>query len=157
MRTVHFPKERSVGVVYVRDANSNQQWEKFGEAKGDVNVPAGKEWGLEVAAEASKDLSWLAALKGDDLKLLALAGADVNDSKMRYVAGLTTLESLWLQNCPVGDSGLAQIKSLKSLKQLVLFNTQCHGRRACGSWGLPSITSLNCHKLKVGKDGSMRT
>jgi hypothetical protein len=53
---VHFPDDRSMGTLYVRDPGADdwdENWDKLGEARGDVYIPQGKEVKLEVSEEAA--------------------------------------------------------------------------------------------------------
>ena len=58
-RVVHFPADRSMGVLYVLDWNllnviqdAPPAWERLCEAAGDVTVPAGKALRLDLSKEA---------------------------------------------------------------------------------------------------------
>jgi Leucine-rich repeat (LRR) protein len=42
----------------------------------------------------------------------------VTDAQMELISGMASLESLWLQNCPITDGGFAKIGQLQNLKQL---------------------------------------
>ena len=78
-RAVHFPKYRSLGALYVQDADAERRietfhhwidgttWESFGEARGDVPVPPRKRLWLTVGKDAWKDLSPLSRLRPEDL------------------------------------------------------------------------------------------
>ncbi|MHC4755413.1 MAG: hypothetical protein ACYTBP_09735, partial [Planctomycetota bacterium] len=81
---VHFPSDRSLGMLKIQDAGIVRQikdfhywidgttWEYFGEAQGDVTVPAGKRLALFVNKAAWRDLSPLSKLRPDDLYMLVL-------------------------------------------------------------------------------------
>lgn len=77
---LHFPEDRSLGTIKVRDWDkpSRQyfdweflnQWETFAEAKGDVIVPKDKKLALVINKEAAKDLSPLLSLEPDIFHML---------------------------------------------------------------------------------------
>lgn len=96
-RTLHFPEDRYIGSVWIRNWGSQNKWQPVGEARGDVAIPAGKEakiqihwtqielaptiWekiGLalgrrvKVSARQSPALDALCALAPDDLQAVAL-------------------------------------------------------------------------------------
>src|SRR4030042_1557355 len=80
-RIVHFPKDRSVGQLSIRDAGAAREltswfhwtgiqgpnWEYLGEAQGDVHISPGKQLSLNVNQAAWRDLSWLSRLGPDEL------------------------------------------------------------------------------------------
>ena len=75
-RIVRFPLNRSIGRLFVLnwDPHGDDECEDFGEARGDITVPAGKGLGLLVSVGASTDLSPLTGLKPDDIQELSLSG-----------------------------------------------------------------------------------
>ena len=39
-RTIHFPEDRSIGILYIRDIDKpGSDWEELGEARGNITVP----------------------------------------------------------------------------------------------------------------------
>ncbi len=138
-RVVNFPKDRSLGQLYIQDAGSVRQlnywfhWtdtgeaasQYLGEAQGEVHVPAGKRLFLTVNQTAWKDLSWLSKLGPDDLYGLGfsvlLAEPDKpSDQCMEHIAHLTGLKHLGLDRTDVTDKGFKYIGSLSSLEYLDL-------------------------------------
>lgn len=72
-RIVHFPSDRSMGTLYMRNlGDSSEGWKEIGEAFGNIAIPAGRELYLKVSREASSDLSPLTSLAPDDLQGLDL-------------------------------------------------------------------------------------
>lgn len=66
-RVIQFPKDRSMGVVYLGQLRTTdslwwQGWEEIGEAKGDVAVPADKDVRLTINSNGLENLSFLEAL-----------------------------------------------------------------------------------------------
>ncbi|MDP2895078.1 MAG: hypothetical protein Q8Q12_00795 [bacterium] len=138
-RVVQFPRERSLGELYVQDANAKREietfhywidgteWEYFSEARGDVAVPAGKRLWLSVGKDAWKDLSPLSRLKPDDLYRLSFSYLSLEENRampddtcVRHIAALTGLRVLDLTNTHIAPGGLKLIRNLKSLESLTL-------------------------------------
>jgi len=135
-RIVHFPKDRSVGQLSIRDAGAVREltywfhwtgggpnWEYLCEAQGDVHVPLGKQSSLNINRTASRDLSWLSRLGPDDLYELGITvlltdPAKPSDECMIHIAHLTGLKSLRLDRTNVTDRGFEYIRNLKSLEYL---------------------------------------
>lgn len=72
--------------------------------------------------------------------------AQITDTGMAHLKGLTSLETLRLDNTQVGDEGLTHIAGLPSLKTLFLAGTQITD---AGLAHLGDLTTL--HKLCVGR------
>ncbi len=136
-RILHFPKERSLGMLKIQDADTVRQiesfhhwidgaeWEYLGEATGDVKVPAGKQLLLVVNKASCKDLSPLSKLGPDDLYNLGFRSGvpEFNSAGNRnksYIAGLTGLKVLGLRLTNASGEGMRFIKEMKSLECLTL-------------------------------------
>jgi len=134
-RIVHFPGDRSVGQLSIQDSSRVRrithwfhwgdatQWDSFGEAQGDVHVPAGKRLRLILNKTAWKNWSWLSKLRPDDLYMLLLPALSTDpvkpsDGCMPHIVRLAGLRSLNLGQTDVTDKGLRYIKNLKSLEYL---------------------------------------
>lgn len=134
-RVVHFPRDRSLGSLKVKDAGADEKadvldfrraeyesWEYLGQAKGDVIVPAGKRLGLWVHPATSKDLSGLRRLGPNDLHILWVSrvpeGVRPDDGCTMHLGGLTGLKVLMLVETDVTNNGLRPIRALKSLRKL---------------------------------------
>ncbi len=141
-RVLHFPRNRSVGTLYVQNAGLRRQvepiehwvgddpseyWERVGEARGDVPIPPGKQTRLCVDSVTGHfDLSALRGLRPDDLYELYVYGATENNSE---TAG---------RREPVGDACMPHIARLTGLKVLLLWaNTTAAGYSHIGK-----LTSL---------------
>ena len=133
-RILHFPRDRSLGLIVVKDADSiegqipQKNWfqksECFSEAQGDVIIPSGKIVALLVNRDAIKDLSPLLNLKPDDLYMLSqLTGAwdenyPLSNKGMKHISHLTGLKGLWLQQTRTTTQGIEHITKLQSLELL---------------------------------------
>ena len=139
-RILHFPRDRSMGKLFVKDMSikrridtfhhwiDNANWEYFGQAMGDVRVPADKQLRLLIYSgflNAWKDLSPLSKLKPDDLYRLSIHGPYTGGLRpgnrcMPHLAGLTGLRVLDLRNTNISSEGIKFIKGMKSLERLTL-------------------------------------
>jgi len=124
-RQVHFPSSHSMGALWVRDRDSEGYafWEPWGDARGVVTAPGGKELRLNVTPQASTDLSPLAALQPDGLQYLQLSSTRVNNGGLGHIKGLTGLRVLWLYDTQVSDAGLVHLYGLTGLRVLNLRST----------------------------------
>ncbi len=121
-RIVHFPNEKSIGMLYVLDSdkadtNNYDDWQVFCEATGDVTVPPGKVLRLDLAKEAGNNLSPLSKLRSDDLTLLFCDGVEILDEQLKHISHLTGLIELYLRNTNILGTGLKYLEKLKSLKR----------------------------------------
>ena len=138
-RVVHFPSDRSLGKLMIQDENAKRnigsffywtesgdsEWDYLGQAQGSVTVPAGKRLVLYVSQDAWRDLSPLSNLKPDDLYMLSIygpyqGGALPDDTCMPYIAHLTGLKVLKLENTRISAKGVQSLKHLKNLERLAL-------------------------------------
>jgi Leucine-rich repeat (LRR) protein len=188
-RVVHFPMDRSLGNLLIQDESvvrqfqsffywkeDGTQWKSFGPAKGDVNVPEGKQLTLVVGKDGLRDLSPLSNLHPDDLYKLTIYGLPPpapkpGDKIMPHIAHLTGLKVLELEDTAISikgfrllydlkalehlslskqltDEGLAEISQLKSLKGLCI--RESHLTNA-GLAHLASLTSLEELALGQGR------
>jgi len=149
-RILHFPTDRSLGTVYIRDASvrreietfhhwidgTHDRWETLGEAQGDVSIPAGQIVKLRVSVAGWKNPSPLARLTADDIDKLVIDGLGASreegeahgifrtdsagDAIMPHLAHLTGLKELNLSLTFVTGTGLRHIEKMKSLECLSL-------------------------------------
>jgi len=155
-RVLHFPKDRSLGRLKIQDADIKRRietfhhwvngagWGHFGEARGDVRVPAGKRIQLIVNKSALADLSPLAKLAPDDLYALVLPGAFpgglmADDTCMPHVAYLTGLKELDLSGTHISSKGMKRIVKLTALERLTV-------PKAMGNGGLSYVSQLGSLK-----------
>jgi len=135
-KVLNFPKDQSVGVVYLQDEDlvipetvkgfhpgyAYAERENFSCARGDVHIPAGKRVILTirgVGATPERYRTALESLGPDDLhglEFLFLPALD--DDLMPLVARLTGLRKLGLGGVEVSTRGLALLAQLPQLEQL---------------------------------------
>ncbi len=131
-KTLSFPADRSIGTVYVREPvngrfgewNEFDNWERLGDARGEVRIPKGHEVRLDIGTVVANDLSPLDALRPNDLTTLWLNRSDVTDDELRHVGRLSGLIDLGLASTRITDAGIIHLSGLTSLRVL-----KCGGRR----------------------------
>ena len=145
-REIHFPEDRSVGRLYVRDWNSTwtgqdmpqtnaTEWKFFGKAQGTVTVPFGQELRLRVFRIRDQYLSLLPEIRELNLQMLEIFGEripisdasngsdkanyvylTIADDDLRFIRGLRSLRALEIL---AGDNfGDAGLIHLQSLTRL---------------------------------------
>ncbi len=157
-RVVHFPTDRSLGQLFTRDARLRGEFalwfhwtrvgqtEPFGEAKGEVHVPAGKHLILVLGPEARRNPSCIARLRPDDLDGIVCRNSYADrvaatDALMPHIAKLSGLKSLVMRYTNVTDTGMKHLAALKSLEELDL-PTQITDRTLACLGGLTSLRRL---------------
>jgi len=129
-RVVHFPKDMSIGRVYLVEMPLPQDrlwhraliWDNksLGEARGDVTVPAGAILRLDVFGEVPKGRPF-ANLRPNDIQMMSLMTCRyVNDALIQDVSRLTGLEVLMLGESTITSKGLRYLTRLKMLKALAI-------------------------------------
>lgn len=140
-RIVHFPKDRSLGILKTLEADRPRitatyhhwvdnhdwlmDWKFLSEARGDVIVPDGELLGLQVSVDGAKDLAPLSELAPDDLHTFCFLwpreeSGKTGDSVMPHISRLTGLRVLNLEGTRVSDRGLRHIAPLQDLDRLYL-------------------------------------
>lgn len=128
-RILTFPEDKSVGVIYIEAPASDPaitydfvmleptNWEYLCQAQGQVTIEGAKRVSLFVNESGLEDLSWITALKPDDLYQLSLPQG-AGDKHMPYISGLTGLKSLNLHPTNVTSIGIKSIEGLKNLEYI---------------------------------------
>ena len=168
-RTLHFPGDRVMGVVYTRPAEGSDfgfrgnwyaDWTQIGEARGEVEVPAGQHVRLDISHEASVDLTPLAQLAADDIDAIWLRGTDVTDDQLQHISHLSGLKHLDLEQCKITDAGAGHLVGLQQLERLDLsaFSVDREGfgvgdEAMTVVAQLPSLESIDLRLSKVTDEG----
>lgn len=159
-RIVHFPKDRAVGRLKIRDDSSNdtdwsmlqiQDWVLLDKAQGDVNVPPGKDLRLEIYRDVT-DISFLNLLKPDNLQVLMMRGDNIADEDLVHIRNLIGLQGLGLSSTLIQGEGLAHLATFKSLRCLNLFDTQISDNELKHLSALKSLMNLSLLLTQI--DGS---
>ncbi len=137
-KVLHFPADRSVGKIYIQDADfrreiksffywtdDGEKWEYYCPAKGSVRIPAGKVVKLITNWNRKPEPEDLSKLKPDDLySLVVQCGMDkrlrAGDSYIESVGRLTGLKALDIDDSNVTSRGLFKIRKLEGLERLSL-------------------------------------
>lgn len=169
-RIIHFPSDRSMGMLFVLDANnvdssSYNDWQPLSEATGNVTVSSGKALKLNLSKEAGDDLSPLSALAANDLVILNFEGVEITDDQLKHISDLTGLQELDLSETNILGTGLKYLDKLDSLKKLWLANTHVGDNELSCFLELPSLEGLGLRDtpttdagmVHVGKITSLET
>jgi hypothetical protein len=153
IRLLHFPADRSLGVLYIRDVNSKgrswEDWNKFAEAVGDVTIPTGSQLRLDISKAAVNDLSPLTALHPDAVHTLMLWQTQAEDDAFRHVANLTGLQELTAEGTRITDQGVRYLLPLRSLKRLYLGSTTVGDAGLAHVSKLPALESLSLWQTQI--------
>lgn len=159
-RTFHFPKDHSIGELYIRDrdfpnaAGSSIGWEGVGYAQGDVTVPPGKALRLNISKAAWQEGKLFAGLKPDDIQMLSFTRyPEADDSVLEDISTLTGLQMLALGGTQIRGTGLHHIGELKELQSLDLSVTQVDAQALASLAGLNSLETLGLNLASVGNAG----
>ncbi len=157
-RIVHFPKDRSIGILLVLDSNSfdtssYSDWEHLCEATGDVTVPAGKALRLDLGEQIDGDLSLLSALEPNDLSMLCCNRVEFADEELKHISHLTGLKDINLYGTGILGTGLKHLSGLKSLERLHLTSTHVGDKELAYLLDLPNLKSLSLEGTPVTDAG----
>jgi internalin A len=128
-RVLAFPSDRAVGQVQSRpktedgfryDENWYEGWQDLGPAQGEIKIPADHFVQLSVGKAGSADLSFLEKLDPEAIDALILRDTDVSDEDLRFLAGLTNLQFLDLEQTKITDACAPHFANLKNLMRINL-------------------------------------
>ena len=114
-RTLQFPADRAMGILYLHsdetlgpgadllDESWWQAWQKVGEARSAVRLPAKGLVRLDVSRAAVADLSPLERLAPDSIDILNIASYGLQGSGLRYVGHLKGLRCLFIFGINITD------------------------------------------------------
>jgi predicted nucleic acid-binding Zn-ribbon protein len=123
VRTLTFPPDRSMGRVFVRTwtLNLEDDWDLLGDARGTIEIPAGKDAKLEVESDIASDLTALANLDPYALHTISLNGKNVTDQSFSFVSHLLGLRGLALKYTAVTAQGIYHLEPLKRLEWIEFY------------------------------------
>jgi len=180
VRVVHFPADRSLGTLYIRDIGSEnwyEDWERLAEAKGPVTIARNKEVKLEVSTEAAADISPLAKLRTDDLQMLCFGWKAVKIASLAPIGNLKGLKALNLQSTKfecedfkyltevrklavlrlgdyqLTDASMQYVGKLTSLRSLALWGTGISDEGLKHLEGLTNLTFLALNGCNITDEG----
>ncbi|MBN2589467.1 MAG: M48 family metalloprotease [Sedimentisphaerales bacterium] len=158
-RTIHFPKDYSIGELYIRNqdifANDYYAWVNWnwlGYAKGDITVPAGMAIKLDITEEAWKNKKFYPGLKPDDIQMLSLekypkAGNEV----LKDISSLTDIQALSLSGTQI-YGGLQYLKNLKKLQWISFAGTIIWEEELEALTELPSMEYINFNNVAIDNE-----
>ena len=114
-RVLQFPKDHSVGTLYVHDGIENtgldlENWGELGKAQNSVKVESGRALALRIGREKKNDIAALAKLSPDDLQALEMGRIDQNND-FRFLTHLRDLRyvSVFNRGYNLDDEGLTKL------------------------------------------------
>lgn len=148
-RVLSFASDISVGTLLVRPSGGDPDaggWERLGEARWSVLIPAGMDVRLWVEpANALRSIPALGAVPADSLTELVLLDSPVEDDHVHHLVGLASLRLLDLFHAEVTDDACDVVAALTSLEWLSFTGTRVGDR---GVERLASLTALQRLSLK---------
>lgn len=118
---------------------------RSGSVFGDPFLPAGLGENSHRCWKCLQDL--------DDTKWLDLFGTNVRGSGLKNIAKWESLHSLFLNNNPIGDEGMAHLKNLRSLTWLELQRTRISDEGLRYFSGLTKLNRLDLSFTSVSDAG----
>lgn len=160
-RILHFPKDRSIGEVFVRDHNSSVEgfdaligWKWLGQGKGDVKIPADMAARLDIIKEARQGGKPFEGLKPDDIQMLDFTQyEDADDSVLEDIPHLAGLQALNLSGTHISGPGLKNLAQLKKLKWLGLVVRYLGDDEIAPLADLAALESLNVRNTPISNRG----
>jgi len=130
-RVVHFPKDRSIGHIYLvkRQPTKERLWhyvfgwveKDLGEARGDVKVPVNGMLRLDIRGDGWRKTQPFAAIGPNDIQILNLYQCnDIDDYFMSQIRHLTGLEALFISQSTLTPRGINYIRNFKQLRAIVM-------------------------------------
>lgn len=166
-RTLNFPENKSMGKISIRPWGKQKPWEKIGEAKGPIKIPAGHEVNLDMEGHiipedidriAELGDSTIQSLNIDDdqldeevlkhvqtglcLRDLSLYGTNTTDAGLNIVSQMNSLETLNMGETKVTDAGLSVLSQLPVLEKLSLAHTNISDFGIAYLGQVPTLKSL---------------
>ena len=174
-RVLHFPQSHSVGVLYIAtekelewwdtyfkrfDYRRDWDWKYFGQAQGDVQLPADVKVKLEIKKAGGANTSWITKLRPDDLYEVFIYPHPGNgdsfrfgNAQARHLGHLTGLTELSIQHTQVTGPGLRALKPLRELEKLMYFSEQANNDSLRSIGELTSLETLSLGKAKWDDTG----
>src|SRR5579883_1452761 len=111
-KILRFPNDHSIGTIkfHVHGKKLSPQ-----PARGTIRVPRQATVSLSINYESTRDLSPLGSLAPNSLRTLTMSKLEIKDEQLKYIAHLTGLRMLNLQETDITNDGLDFLKNLKAL------------------------------------------
>ena len=157
LRVMHFPTDRMLGVIYVREHTDHedawQDWTRLAPATGVLRVASTLEVRLDVGSDACRDLSPIRNLHPDAIQMIQIRSADLSNDALANIEHLTGLQSLELSSCRFDDSDVQHLSKLKQLKTLSLSSSTIGDVGIANLLPLESLTHLSLSNSRVTDNG----
>lgn len=103
-RTLEFPKDVNLGVVYLRKTGAleREPWERAADARGKLGIPPGYDVKLQIQ---TRKLEYLEKFGPDDIQVLSLWSVKIDDKKLEPIKRLTGLKELDIRQTDVTMEG----------------------------------------------------
>jgi len=128
-RELRFPVQ-SIGLLYLNESDSDQEWECYGEAQGLIRIPNRKCVRLDVTrAVTEEDRSFFISFGKQDIQILQFSGPQFTNDNMPPITTLTDLRRLRLISTKITDLNIIGLPSLPELIELNLAHSpiNCEG------------------------------
>ena len=159
-RVIHFPKEFSIGELFIQDWNFPKDaygggiWKHFGYAQNDVVIPEGKALRLDISNNAWQNGNPFEGLKPDDIQMLSFdKNKNADDSVLKDVSNLGGLQVLNLSGTQINGTGFKYLGKLKKLNVLLLAVTYIKDDELKLLIEMPSLEHINFNYTHIGNDG----
>ncbi len=155
---LNFPENHVVGSVLLFDYNeeghpSTSHLQKFAVAKGRVEIPAGKEFFLQLIDDSS-DRTWTAALATAPVHFLGLQSLPLKNNNIGFLKNFRQLTHLEIDRTDISDGGVKVISELlPHLTFLGASRTLCSSKCFKYLSKLKKLDNLQLGFNTLGKDG----
>lgn len=147
MNTATFPKDHSLGRLYVADDAVHERF--YANAQGSVLLPTSQAVRLKVNPEACTDLSSLTHFAPEGLHTLCFEGAVLSPKQFGYVANLKGLKALQIAHCEIEPDALAALQRLPLLEEITIWWAPLADGIAVHLATLPSLQVLDLSRTSV--------
>jgi peroxiredoxin/Leucine-rich repeat (LRR) protein len=156
-RTIHFPDDRAVGIIYLLDTELQDlsaikdydRWKRIGEARGVVRLPTRGLVRLDLSRSAVADLSPLQQLDPHAIQVLRLRNLGARDDALRHVSQFKGLLRLDLKGNFFTGRALAHIAMLHDLLSLDLGDTTIGDDGIRQIAGLKSLREIDLGRTRI--------
>jgi RNA polymerase sigma factor (sigma-70 family) len=156
-RTLRFPADRALGIIYVRHANEldlastepKDAWRRLGEARGVVPLPPSGLVRLDLSNAALADLSPLDQLAPDAIHSLRLDKLGAHDDAIRHVGRLQGLKEVVLDGNFITDASLKHLSGLEQLESISASDSLIGDNGIRHIAGLRSVRRVSLYRSRI--------
>lgn len=141
-----FPSEFSIGTYSYDDPYA--KYKREGEAQGPISVPMGVRLNLQTSAAVSRYPDLLSYFRPHDIGYLLVGQMDTLDSRMApNIQRLSGLYKLAMNGAPLADSDLRWIEKMPNLLELNVSNSKITAEGLAKSSLLPRLLGLSAQHV----------